>query len=389
MTSTSSKRRSPRSSAAPPIAADAAPAPQAEGLAAIKAFDANLRCHPDADAPPMQYEVGQTYEIDGEIEACRRGFHACPNHPLDVLGYYPPASAGSLTRYADVHLAGQIDRRDNSKAASARITIVAELSLEGLIRRAVDWVVSRAKPKGPQASGDQGAAQASGDRGAAQASGDQGAAQASGFRGAAQASGDRGAAQASGDQGAAQASGFRGAAQASGDQGAAQASGDQGAAQASGDQGAAQASGFRGAAQASGDRGAAQASGDQGAAQASGDRGAAQASGDQGAAQASGDQGAAQASGFQGAAQASGDRGAAQASGFRGAAQALGSAGSALASGHDGKVRGIDGCALFAVERNAWDGPVVSVACGIVGQDGIKPMVWYRCAKGRLVEGEA
>ncbi len=148
----------------------------------------------------------------------------------------------------------------------------------------------------------------------------------------------------------------------------AQASGDRGAAQASGDYGAAQASGYRGTAQASGNYGAAQASGYQGAAQASGYLGAAQASGDYGAAQASGDRGAAQASGFRGAAQASGDRG---------AAQALGPHSTALASGEGGKVSGKDGCALFLVYRCPSTGAILRAWAGIVGQNGIKPEVFY------------
>ena len=106
------------------------------------------------------------------------------------------------------------------------------------------------------------------------------------------------------------------------------------------------------------------------------DNGLATASGDHGAATASGDHGAATASGYQGAATASGTRGAATASGTRGAA---------TASGWEGKVKGAEGNALFAVERDLSDN-ILSVACGIAGKDDIKPDTWYRCIAGKLIE---
>jgi hypothetical protein len=212
-------------------------APAVEVITTYKGFDANLKCR------GFQYEVGKTYEHDGRVKACSSGFHAC-EHPLDVFGYYPPAGS----RFAIVKQHGPFDRDGgDTKVASARISIEAELRLPELIQAAVDWVFARAKwTDGPVATAPNEAATASGDQGAATASGDQGAATASGTRGAATASGDQGAATASGYQGAATASGTRGAATASGYQGAATASGTQGAATASGTQGAATASGYEG-----------------------------------------------------------------------------------------------------------------------------------------------
>ena len=188
-----------------------------EVIISIKGFDANLQCR------GFQFAIGQTYEHTGPVVACDNGFHAISGHPLEVFRYYPPAGS----RYAEVRQSGKLARHDeDSKVASARITVDVELHLHEIIQRAVKWVFDRAKwVDGPVATGENEAATASGTYGAATASGDSGAATASGDSGAATASGYSGAATASGNYGAATASGTSGAATASGTSGAATASG--------------------------------------------------------------------------------------------------------------------------------------------------------------------
>jgi hypothetical protein len=336
---TSPRQRKPKAASVPVIQS-------------IKGFDSNLACR------GFQFEQGKTYEHTGPIAACLSGFHACTieAHPLEVLGYYPPAGS----RYCLVEQTGATNSDDDIKIASAKITIGIELSISDLTKRAIEWVFARAKKaEGSTATGTRGAASATGYQGAASATGYQGAASATGYQGAASATGTQGAASATGTRGAASATGTRGAASATGTQGAASATGTRGAASATGTRGAASATGYQGAASATGTRGAASATGTRGAASATGTRGAAS---------------------------ATGTRGAASATGYQGAASATGTRGAAMASGYAGTVSGVGGNAIFAVERDGrWN--IVSVAAGIVGRDGINANTPYHCKGGKLVEG--
>ena len=171
-----------------------------------KGMDANMQCR------GFQYEVGKEYETD-EAVACEAGFHAC-EYPLDVLKYYVPAES----RYAVVEQSGKISKSgEDTKVASTKIKIVAEIGIAGLVKAAVEYTKTRAKEEpGGNATGYLGAASAAGYQGAASATGDYGAASATGYQGAASATGDRGAASATGNQGAASATGKAGVALAAG-----------------------------------------------------------------------------------------------------------------------------------------------------------------------------
>ena len=157
-----------------------------ETIVAYKGFDKDLKCR------GFQYEVGKEYE-EPKAKACESGFHAC-ERPLDVFNYYHPKDG---SRFCVVEQSGKISKEnEDSKVASSKIKIGAEIGILGLVNAQIEYVKARctnkynAEPGKPATAGDSGAATA-GDSGAATA-GYSGAATA-GAWGAATA-GDRGAA---------------------------------------------------------------------------------------------------------------------------------------------------------------------------------------------------
>ena len=210
-----------------------------------KATDKDMKCR------GFQYELGKTAEVEGDIELCRKGLHAC-EMPLDVLGYYAP---GDGSRYFEAELEDVSDekRSDDTKRVGKKLTLSAEIGIPGLVKAQVEYVKAQCgfdnaikkanDEKKNHATGWSGAASATGWSGAASATGNSGAASATGWSGAASATGNSGAASATGCSGAASATGNRGAASATGNSGAASATGNSGAASATGNSGAASATG--------------------------------------------------------------------------------------------------------------------------------------------------
>ena len=99
-------------------------------IIAYKGFDKDFKCL------DFQYEVGKTYEMDGDVECCIRGFHACES-PMEVFDHYDMLSS----RFAEVEQSGKIDKEDNStKVCSSRIKIKAELKLADIINLGVEWL---------------------------------------------------------------------------------------------------------------------------------------------------------------------------------------------------------------------------------------------------------
>ena len=193
-----------------------------EIIKSYKGFNKDMTCK------NKQYEVGKDYEEDKAV-ACECGMHAC-EYPLDCFKYYPP----SKSVYCEVEQSGDISRHDDSKIASTKMRIGAQLNIAGIVNAAIKYTKEKVEKTCIESksatAGEYGAATA-GDSGAATAgycgaatAGYYGAATA-GYRGAATAgeygaatAGDRGAATAgeygaatAGDSGAATA-GYRGAA---------------------------------------------------------------------------------------------------------------------------------------------------------------------------------
>ena len=92
-------------------------------ITAYKAFDENFRCR------YFQYKVGNEYHINGDVEMCKNGFHACEK-PIDVFSYYPMENS----RFAIVKLWGDVLYGDDKMCASD-IEIVEELSLKDIVER--------------------------------------------------------------------------------------------------------------------------------------------------------------------------------------------------------------------------------------------------------------
>ena len=93
-------------------------------IIAYKGFNGDLSCR------GFQYEIGKEYCLEGELELCANGFHACQN-PLDVFDHY---NMSPYTRYAMVELWGDVDFAiDNEKLCATNIRIVKEMSIDEMV----------------------------------------------------------------------------------------------------------------------------------------------------------------------------------------------------------------------------------------------------------------
>ncbi len=216
-----------------------------EKIVTFKGFDKNLQCR------EFQFQIGETFEHKGTVEACGSGFHACES-PLDVFSYYPPADS----RYAETISFGVTDREEggDTKIASASITIKAELTLPQFIQKGIEWIWSKVDKSLEQQimTGYRSAATNTGYQSAATNTGYQSAATNTGYQSAATNTGYRSAATNTGNQSAATNTGYRSAATNTGYYSAATNTGNQSAATNTGYQSAATNTGYQSAAEVSG-----------------------------------------------------------------------------------------------------------------------------------------
>ena len=103
-----------------------------------KGFDKDLKCR------DYQYETGKEYEQPGRPRCCDNGFHFCEN-PFDVFGYY---SLDGQNRFCEVEATGEIHTQpdsDDTKVATSKIKIGAEIGIKGLIDGFINFVFEKTK----------------------------------------------------------------------------------------------------------------------------------------------------------------------------------------------------------------------------------------------------
>ena len=191
-----------------------------DAITSYKGFDKDLKCHGG-----FQYEIGKEYEQDSAL-VCNHGFHAC-EMPLHVFNHFAP---GKGSRYCVVEQSGEISRKQepgDSKLASSKIKIGAEIGIPGLVKAQIEYVKERAEPSGKQHStGSRSANSATGDWSANSATGDWSANSATGSRSANSATGYGSANSATGYGSANSATGYGSANSATGSRSANSATGD-------------------------------------------------------------------------------------------------------------------------------------------------------------------
>ncbi len=113
---------------------------QETGVSSVKAFKTNL-----TGANGYKFEFGETYTHEGEVILWKSGFHAC-EYPLDVLRRYSPITS----RFALVRQLDGITRTDpsgnmalDSTVCSKNINIGTEVDVQYLVMQSATFTKSR------------------------------------------------------------------------------------------------------------------------------------------------------------------------------------------------------------------------------------------------------
>ena len=213
-------------------------------IIAYKGFNQDWTCR------GYQYEVGKTYVHKGDVKACESGFHAC-EYPLDVLSYYSPA----VSKFAVVKMSGETSKdSDDTKIASAKITIETEINLPEMIKKAVEWIKGKVDWDTAKVSntGDWSVATNTGNRSVATNTGNRSVATNTGYRSVATNTGDRSVATNTGDWSVATNTGDRSVATNTGDRSVATNTGNRSVATNTGNRSVATNTGYRSVAEVSG-----------------------------------------------------------------------------------------------------------------------------------------
>ena len=327
-----------------------------------KGFDKNLKCR------GFQFEIGKEYE-EKKANACSCGFHAC-EMPIEVLKYYEP---GKQSRYCEVEQSGDLSRHsEDTKVASTKIKIGAEIGIAGIVKAQFEYVKERAAESNTHNSTGYGSANSATGYGSANS--------ATGYGSANSATGDWSANSATGDGSANSATGSRSANSATGDWSANSATGDGSANSATG---------YGSANSATGDWSANSATGDGSANSATGDGSANSATGDGSANSATGDWSANSATGYGSANSATGYGSANISTGAKCSNAGMGERNISVAWGKDSKCKGSVGSFLVLSEWEEWDGekyPLVSAEMVHVDGKRYKADTWYTLKNGKVVE---
>jgi len=307
-----------------------------------KGFDKDMKCR------GMQFEVGKTYEHEGDVELCKRGFHFCEN-PLDIFNYYPPADS----KFAEIEAEGVSPETElDSKRVSKKLTVKGFISTQAMVKLSVDFIFSKVDWKNNKESN----------------TGDYSAATNTGIRSAATNTGTQSVATNTGTQSAATNTGY------------------QSVATNTGTQSAATNTGIRSAATNTGIRSAATNTGIRSAATNTGIRSAATNTGDYSAAANTGDYSAATSTGIGSAATNTGIRSAATNTGIRSAASVEGVESVAISIGIEGKAKASLGSFIVLAEWK--DGHRISVKSALVDGKKIKADTFYTLKRGKWARAD-